>query len=139
MLTIRKILEGVWAKNLQVIILSVNFTKDFDSIHIGLMEQILLAYGIPKETFAVIMILYRNTKVKVRSLDRDTDYFDIIAGVLQGDTLAPYLFIICLDYMLRTSIDKIKEKRFRADKEKQKVPHKNNNRCRRHSKCTYPS
>ncbi len=53
------------------------------------------------------MILYRNTKVKVRSPDGDTDYFDIVAGVLQGDALAPYLFIICLDHMLRTSIDKI--------------------------------
>ena len=36
----------------------------------------------------------------IRSLDGDTDFFDIIAGVLQGDTLAPYLFIICLDYVL---------------------------------------
>ena len=35
------------------------------------------------------MILYRNTKVKVRSPDWDTEYFDIVAGVLQGDTLAP--------------------------------------------------
>ena len=32
----------------------------------------------------------------------------IVVGVLQGDTLAPYLLIICLDYVLRTSIDKIK-------------------------------
>ena len=32
------------------------------------------------------MMLYRNTKVKVRFPDRDTDYFDIVAGVLQGDT-----------------------------------------------------
>ena len=47
--------------------------------------------------------------MKVRSPDGDTDYFDIVAGVLQGDTLAPYLFIICLDYVLRTSIDKIRE------------------------------
>ena len=39
--------------------------------------------------------------------DGDTEYFDIVAGVLQVDTLAPYLFIICLDYVLRTSIDKI--------------------------------
>ena len=30
-------------------------------------------------------------------------------GVLQGDTLAPHLFIISLDCVLRTSIDKIKE------------------------------
>ena len=54
------------------------------------------------------MILYRNTKVKVRSPDGDTDYFDIVSGVLEWDTLAPYLFIICLDYVLRTSVDKIK-------------------------------
>ena len=66
------------------------------------MEQILLAYGIPKETVAAITMLYRNTKVKVRSADGDTEYFNIVAGVLQGDTLAPYLFIICLDYVLRT-------------------------------------
>ena len=36
------------------------------------MEQSLLAYGIPKETVAVITILYRNTKVKVGSPDGDT-------------------------------------------------------------------
>ena len=77
------------------------------------MEQILLAYGLLKETVAATMIFYRNTKVKVRSTDGDTDYFVIEAGVLQGDTLAPPLFIICLDYMLRTSIDKIKENGFK--------------------------
>ena len=78
------------------------------------MEQILLAYGLPKETVAAILILYRNTKVKVRSPDGDTEYFDIVAGVLQ----APYLFIICLDYVLRTSIDKIRENGFELTKKK---------------------
>ena len=68
------------------------------------MEQILLAYGLPKETAAAIMILYRNTKVKVRSPDEDTEYFDIVAGVLQGDTLAPYFLIICIDCMLNTQV-----------------------------------
>ena len=82
------------------------------------MEKILLAYGIQKDTVAAITILYRNTKVKVRSPDGDTDYFDIVAGVLQGDTLAPYLFIICVDYMLRTSIDKIKENGFGLTKKR---------------------
>ncbi len=54
----------------------VDFSEAFDSIHRGKMEQILLTYSLPKETV------------------------EIVAGVLQGDTLAPYLFIISLDYVL---------------------------------------
>ena len=140
-LTIRRILGGAWAKNLQATILIVDFTKAFDSIHRGKREQILLAYGLPKETIAAIMILYRNTKVKVRSPDGDTDYFNIVAGVLQRDTLAPYLFIICLDYVLRTSIDKIKENSFELTKKRSR----NNYQHQLHrwhsasGKCTHPS
>ena len=100
-LTIHRILEGVHANNLEATILFVNFSKAFDSIHRGKMKQIQLAYSLFKETITAIMMLYKNMKVKVRSLDGDTDYFNIVAGVLQGDTLAPYLFIICLDYVLR--------------------------------------
>ena len=126
-LTIRRILEGIRAKNLQATLLFVDFTKAFDSIHIGKMEKILLTYGQPKETVAAITILYRNTKVKVRSPDGDTEYFDIVAGVLPGDTLAPYLFIICLDYLLRTSIDKIRENGFELTKKRsRRYPAKTN-------------
>ncbi len=64
------------------------------------------------------MMLYKNTKVKVRSPDWNTDYSDIVANVLQGDTLAPYLFIICLDYVLRRSIDKMKDNGFKLAKER---------------------
>ena len=91
-LTIRRILEGERAKNLQTTLLFVDFTKAFDSIHRGKMEQILLAHGLPKETVAAITILYRNTKMKVRSPDGDIEYFKIVAGVLQGDRLGPYLY-----------------------------------------------
>ena len=62
------------------------------------------------------MMLYKNTKVKFHSPDSDTDYFDIVAGVPQGDTLAPFLVIICQDYVLRTSIDLMKENGFRLAK-----------------------
>ena len=75
------------------------------------------------------MMLFRNTKVKVYFLDGGTAqiFFNIVAGVLQGDTLYLYLylFIIWLDDMLRTSIDKWKKKkRFQANEgKKQKLPH----------------
>ena len=145
-MAIRRILEGVRSKNLQAAILFVDFTKAFDSIYRGKMKQILLIYGLPKETVAALMMLYRNTKVKVHSPDGDRDYFDIVTGVLQGDTLAPYLFIICRDYVLRTSIDKIKENGFKLTKERsRRYPRKNNYRRRLRrwycasGKCTRPS
>ena len=53
-----------------------------------------------------------------RTPDEDTDYFDIVVGVLQGDTLASYLFIISLDYVLRTSIDLMRENSFKLTKER---------------------
>ena len=56
--------------------------------------------------------------MKVRSPDVDTEYFIIVAGVLQGDTLASYLFIICLDYVLRTSTDEIRENGFELTKKR---------------------
>ena len=43
------------------------------------------------------------------SLDGVTDFSDIVSIVLQEDNLTSYMFIICLDYVLRTSIDLIKE------------------------------
>ena len=71
-------------------------------------------------------MLYKNTKVNVHSPDRETGFFDIVVGVLKGDTLAPYLFIICLDYVLRTSVDLMKKKWLYAGKgKKQTIPRMN--------------
>ena len=39
----------------------------------------------------------------------DRPFFEITTGVLQGDTLAPFIFIICLDYILKTSLNNDKE------------------------------
>ena len=76
----------------------MDFHKAFDSIHRGKLMEILKAYGIPLETVNAISLLYKNTTAKVISPDGDTSFFPIHAGVLQGDTLAPYLFIIAVDY-----------------------------------------
>ena len=80
-------MEGVCVKNLEAIIFFIDFFKTFDSLHRGKMEQILLAYGLPKETVTAIMMLYKRKKAKVHSPDRGTDFFNIVVGVLQGNTL----------------------------------------------------
>ena len=63
---------------------------------------------------------YENMKVKVCSPDGDTDYFNIVTGVLQGNILGPYLFIICQDCVLRTSIDLMKDNGFKLAKKRSK-------------------
>ena len=117
-LTIRRILEGVRAKK-------PTGDNTICQLYQGLWFHSQREDGTnstsirhTKKTVAAITILYRNTQVKMLSPDGDTEYFEIVAGVLQVDTLAPYLFIIYLDYVLRTSIDKIKENGFELTKKR---------------------
>ena len=103
-LTLRRLIEGVQANNLPTVLTFIDFKKAFDSIHRGKMVKILKAYGIPTNLLRAIESMYTNTKTKVISPDGETDMFDITAGVLQGDTLAPFLFVIVLDYALRKAM-----------------------------------
>ena len=104
-LALRRLIEGVKQKNLEAAIVFVDFRKAFDTIHRGKMMKILLAYGIPKKIVDAIRVLYDNTRARIISLDGETEEFEIVAGVLQGDTLAPYLFAIVLDYAMRKAIN----------------------------------
>ena len=67
------------------------------------MFGILGFYGIPPEPIEAIEFLYLNTRSTVP--DCETESYTILTGVLQGDVLAPFLFIIatCIDYIVDTS------------------------------------
>ena len=104
-LALRRLLEGVRDHALAAVITFIDFRKAFDSIHRGRLIEILHAYGVPDKLVQAIGASYARTRAKVCSPDGETDYFDISAGVLQGDTLAPFLFIVALDYALRCAID----------------------------------
>ena len=70
------------------------------------MFEILSAYRIPMRRIVdAIKLMYENTKAKVVSPDGEAEYFDIVAGVLQGNNLAPYLFAIVLDYAMHQALD----------------------------------
>ena len=52
----------------------------------------------------LISAMYEETEAQVRTNDGMSDLFDINAGVLQGDALAPFLFIWVVDYILRKAV-----------------------------------
>ena len=97
---LRRIIEGAIDKNIDLYIVFVDFKKAFDSLERSTMFSILRHYGIPEKTVNAIRAIYNNSKSKVLVEGKVTDEFNITTGVLQGDTLAPFLFIIVLDYVL---------------------------------------
>ena len=119
--TILKIIDCYYfcfcAKNLEVTILFVDFSKVFDS-KLREDEANTARLQPNQRNRHSLNDGIKNTKVKVRCPDGDTDYFDIVAAVLQGNTLDPNLFIICLDNVLWTSIDKMKDNGFKLTKER---------------------
>ena len=103
-LALRRLIEGIKEKNLKAIITFVDFKKAFDTLNRNNMFKILLAYGIPTIIVEAIETLYKGTKAKVLTPDGENKSFNITTGVLQGDTLAPFLFIIVLDYAMRMAV-----------------------------------
>ena len=94
-LALRRIVDELKTHDMEAILTFIDFRKAFDSIDRGRMLQILIAYGIPPDVVAAISVMYENTSASVITPEGKTEQFAIDTGVLQGDPLAPFLFIIC--------------------------------------------
>ena len=110
-LALRRIIEELKISKQKASSVFLDFSKAFDSVNRKVMLQILFNYGIQEETVQAIAIMYNNPSSYVQSMVGPTKEFFTTAGILQGDTLAPYLFVIVVDYILRQSVETMKEKR----------------------------
>ena len=109
-LCLRRLIEESNASKLDLALVFVDFSKAFDSVDRSKMFEILGLYGIPEEIVAAIKVMYTDSTSTVMTTDGETQPFSTLAGILQGDTLAPFLFIMVVDYVMRVSIDTISEK-----------------------------
>ena len=106
----KRIIEELKISKQKASLVFVDFSKAFDSVNRKAVLQILLNYGILEETVQAIAIMYNNPSSYVQSMDGPTKEFFTTAGILQAVTLAPYLFVIVVDYILRQSVRTMKEK-----------------------------
>lgn len=104
-LALRRLIEEISSvKDKKLITVFVDFSKAFDSVDWNYIENILLAYDVPKEIVDAIMSVYYGAQAAVKVDGVVSSFFDLGVGVLQGDTLAPFLFVIVLDWVLRNAL-----------------------------------
>jgi hypothetical protein len=79
----------------------IDFSKAFDSVKWNAIVEELCYWGAPSDFVQMTMSVMCGHTVRVRTDGMLSEEIPVGVGVLQGDTLAPYLFIMVLDKILR--------------------------------------
>jgi hypothetical protein len=101
--TVRSIVVTCRTRHKSVSRVFVDFSKVFGIVSRSAIREILSVYGVPRILITAIMDLYIDTFAFVQIGSERTKEFSSSSGVLQGDTLAPFLFVV-LDYVLRLTL-----------------------------------
>lgn len=105
-LLLRRLLEETDVrKDARIILCFVDLQRAFDSVPRRQLEAILHAYRIPVKLVQAIMSLYTTHTIQVATHYGKTESISVTQGVLQGDTLAPFLFTLVMDFFLRKALD----------------------------------
>ena len=87
----------------------IDFEKAFDSVDRNTLWKILRHYGIPKKYVEIIQTSYENLSCKVIHGAQLTEAFGIQTGVRQGCLLSPFLFLLAIDWIMKSSIDNTRQ------------------------------
>ena len=90
--------------NMTASLVFVDFRKAFDTLHRSSIPVILSQYNVPICLISDITQMHSDTSACVSTELGPTEWFKTTSGVLQGDTLSPYLFIVLLDYALKKTL-----------------------------------
>ena len=92
-----------WLCMYNIIIAVGDHTKAFDCVDHNKLWNILKEIGIPDHLICLLRNLYAGQEATVRTSNGTTDWFKIDNGVHQGYILAPHLFNLHAEYIMRNA------------------------------------
>ena len=99
---LRNIVEQAIEWNATMYMTFVDFEKAFDSVHQDSLWKILRTYGIPDKIIKMIQLLYDNNECTVADGGLQSEWFRIKTGVKQGCCMSGFLFLLAVDWIMRT-------------------------------------
>ncbi len=87
----------------------VDLRKAYDSIPRDALWRVLSAYGVDAKVIELLADLHTGTQAAVKLAGEHGDWFDIGRGVRQGCVIAPLLFNIYFDCVIRLSLAEMPE------------------------------
>ena len=103
-MALRCVIDTCRVTNITASLVFVDFQKAFDTLHRSSIPVILSQYNVPNCLISDIIQMYSDTSACVSMELGLTEWFKTTYGVLQGDSLSPYLFIVLLDYALKMTL-----------------------------------
>ena len=102
--TLQNIIEQCLEWKTPLFINFIDFKKAFDSVHRATLWKLLHLYGVPAKIFTLIEKFYDHFECIV-ILDNNTlsEWFQVKSGVRQGCILSPILFLVIIDWTMKTT------------------------------------
>ncbi|CAH8462687.1 unnamed protein product [Schistosoma guineensis] len=101
--TLRIIVEQSLEWNSSLYINFIDCEKAFDSVDRRTLWKLLRHYGVPERIVNIIRNSYDGLQCKVVHEGQLTDAFQVRTGVRQGCQLSPFLFLLVVDWIMKTS------------------------------------
>ncbi|GAB4822871.1 hypothetical protein N2152v2_009917 [Parachlorella kessleri] len=94
-------LEDAAMMRQDVYLLFVDFSSAFNTINHDQLLQIMCNLGFTHDAVRVIRDLYTGAQTRIKTPFGTSDPIDFERGTIQGDSLSPFLFLICIEPLLR--------------------------------------
>ena len=100
--TLRLIIEKSLRCQTPLVLSFIDYEQAFDSVDRTALTKVLSLYGIPEKYIKVICAMYENNTAAVKVGNEVSNWFCIKSGVKQDCVLSPFIWIILMDFVLRS-------------------------------------
>ena len=95
--TLHSLIENMLNNNKRFYCAFVDMKKAFDSVYRNALWLKLFKLGVNGKMLRIVKAMYSSVKCRVRHLNTYSDFFEVVVGLKQGETMSPVLFSLFIE------------------------------------------